>query len=145
MNANSILIKSITGKIYKITDLIKGVKRPLEPSELAQYNMHPQSGILKDTNNNLIDLVELMTSSDKVKILKEGKPENPLTNAIYVDKSAQSISVFDDNSGEWVELGSSDIDTTEVFSIENALSDNDVKEVVDIFSAYLIKEGEIKK
>ena len=143
MNANSILIKSITGKIYKITDLIKGVKRPLEPSELAQYNMHPQSGIVKDTNNNLIDLVELMTSSDKVKILEEGKPESPLTNAIYVDKLAKSISVFDDNSGEWIELGSGDIDTTEVFSIENALSDNDIKEVVDIFSTYLIKEGEI--
>ena len=112
MTPNSILIKSITGEIYKITDLAKGIKQPLQPSELAGYNMHPQSGVLMDTDGKLIDLVELLVSGNRVQISEEGKPDNPSTNALYVDKSARSIAVFDEKTGEWIELGNGNGDSS---------------------------------
>lgn len=138
MTPNSILIKSITGQIYKITDLVKGIKRPLLPSELVHYDMYAQSGILKDTDGTLVDLVELLTSGGKVQIVEEEKPENPLPNAIYVDKNSRSISIFDEEIGEWIDLGSGD--ETVIFSPDNALNDDDLLEVVNIFSTLNTKE-----
>lgn len=138
MTPNSILIKSITGQIYKITDLVKGIKRPLLPSELAGYDMYAQSGILKDIDGTLVDLVELLTSSGKVQIVEDEKPTNPLPNAIYVDKNSRSISIFDEEIDEWIDLGSGD--ETVIFSPDNALNDDDLLEVVNIFSTLNIKE-----
>ena len=133
MTPNSILIKSITGEIYKITDLAKGIKQPLQPSELAGYNMHPQSGVLMDTDGKLIDLVELLVSGNRVQISEEGRPDDPSANALYVDKSSRSIAVFDEKTGEWIELGNGNSDITDILSPDNALSDSDVLEVIDIF------------
>ena len=133
MTPNSILIKSITGEIYKITDLAKGIKQPLQPSELAGYNMHPQSGVLMDTDGKLVDLVELLISGNRVQISEEGRPANPSTNALYVDKSARSIAVYDEKSEEWIELGNGNSDITDILSPDNALSDSDVLEVINIF------------
>lgn len=140
MTPNSILIKSITGEIYKITDLAKGIKQPLQPSELAGYNMHPQSGVLMDTDGKLIDLVELLVSGNRVQISEEGRPDNPSTNALYVDKSARSIAVFDEETGEWIELGNGNGDITNILSPDNALSDSDISEVLNIFNTFTTKE-----
>ena len=133
MNPSSILIKSVTGEIYKITDLIKGIKEPLKPSELAGYNMHPQSGVLKDTDGRLIDLIELLTSGNRVVISEDSFPENPSTTTLYVNKNAKSIAVYDEED-KWVELSGSDVN--DIFNPINALNDTEIMEVLDVFTKY---------
>lgn len=133
MRASSIIVKSIDGKLYKITDLIKGIKEPLTDTDLKNYDMYPQSGVFKDVDGKLVDLVEILTTSSKVQIQDIGKPENPTSNVLYVDKNARSIAVYDDENNEWIELGNGNSDTTTIFSPENALDDSDVLEVINIF------------
>ena len=45
--------------------------------------------------------------------------------------------VFDEKTGEWIELGNGNSDITDILSPDNALSDSDISEVLNIFNTFL--------
>lgn len=136
MRPSSITIKSIEGKLYKITDLIKGVKEPLTDRDLKQYDMYPQSGIFKDLDGKLVDLADILTSSSKIQI-DDALPENPTSNSLYIDKTSKSIAVFDEEIGEWIKLGNGE--GGDSLTPDNALTEDEVAQVVSIFKSLKIK------
>ena len=132
MQQSSILIKSITGKIYKITDLLNGEKIPLTEEDLRNYDMYPQSGVYKDIDGSLVDIAEIYASKNNVEILEE-IPTEPKSNSLYIDKNERTISIYDENSDEFILLGSGG--TTDSFVPENALTDEEIKNIVSLFKS----------
>lgn len=130
MQHSSILVKSITGKIYRITDLLNGKKIPLTEEDLKNYDMYPQSGIYKDLDGSLIDIAEFYSSKNNVEILEE-IPSEPKSNSLYVDKVEKTISIYDEEMGEFILVGYGN--ETDSFIPENALTDEEVKHIVTVF------------
>lgn len=52
-----------TNKVLKVAELYKGRKVEVTEQELANYDMRPQSGTIKDVNGNIISLVDLILAS----------------------------------------------------------------------------------
>lgn len=127
MRPTSILIKSIDGNIYKITDLFKGKKIPLTEVDLKDYDMHPISGVYKDLNGALIDISEIYANSGNIQI-SDNLPEDLKPNSLYVDKNAKAIYVYDDEIG-LITLGNGENSIT----YENSLTDDEVKDIISIF------------
>lgn len=128
MRPASILIRSIDGKIYKITDLINGKKIPLTENDLKAYDMHASSGVVKDIDGSLIDLATIYSNSGKVEI-SDTLPENPNANAIYVDKNARSIMIFDEEVNDWVSVGGGEL------SPDDSLTKEDINEIISAFKS----------
>ena len=132
MQQSSILVKSITGQIYKITDLLNGKKIPLTEEDLRNYDMYPQSGVYKDIDGSLVDIAEIYASKNSIEIL-EDSPKEPKSNALYIDKTERTITIYDEDSDEFIILGSGG--TVDSFIPENALSDEEVQHIVTLFKS----------
>lgn len=128
MRKASILIESLDGKIYKITDLIKGDKRPLTEEDLKGYDMYPQSGVYKDIDGSLVDIATIYASASKVEIL-EDLPQEPKPNSLYVDKNARSIAIYDEELG-YISLGNGEGGSLDY---DDSLSEQDVFDIISIF------------
>lgn len=137
MRPTSILVQSIDGKIYKITDLINGKKIPLTENELKNYDMHAQSGVYKDTDGSLIDIAEFYASKNKIEFLEE-IPNEPKTNAIYIDKNEKTILAYDEEIDDFIVLGNGN--ETNSFISDNALTEDEVKQVVTMFQSVKINK-----
>lgn len=134
MRKSSILIKSIDGTIYKITDLINGTKTPLTENDLRNYDMHAQSGVLKDLDGNLVDLVDLIgKGGGQVKEVEfiDTLPDVPKESVIYINTSDNSIYFFKD--GVWVKT-SSDVDKESVLSKDSSVDTSQIQEMLLIFN-----------
>ena len=139
MRASSILIRSMDGKIYKVTDLLQGKKIPLTETDLKDYDMHAASGVIKDLNGDLLDLATIYANSSKIEI-SDSLPENPKSDALYIDKTAKTLMLFDEDTSEWISLGGRE----NGLSPENALTEIDIYEIMNVFTTFNIKtKGEI--
>ena len=135
MRPSSITIKSIDGKLYKITDLIKGIKEPLMDSDLKQYDMYPQSGVFKDLDGNLVDLVDLIGkgSGDGLKEIEfvDTLPEIPKESVVYVNRTDKSIYYF--LNGEWIKT-SGDIDANSILSKDKYTTTSEIQSMLTVFN-----------
>ena len=134
MQKSSILIKSIDGTIYKITDLINGIKDPVTEEDIRLYDMHPSSGVLKDIDGNLVDLVDLIgKGGGQVKEVEfiETLPDVPKESVIYINTTDNSIYYF--KNGVW-EKTSSDVDKESVLSKDSSVTTSQIQEMLLIFN-----------
>lgn len=137
MRASSILVESIDGRIYKITDLIKGKKVPLTESDLKSYDMHAQSGVYKDLDGSLIDIAEFYASKNNIEFA-DIIPDEPKPNALYIDKNEKTISVFDEEIGDFIILGNGGEGGS--LSQENSLTEDEITQVVTMFQSVKINK-----
>lgn len=134
MQKSSILIKSIDGTIYKITDLINGIKEPVTEEDIRLYDMHPSSGVLKDIDGNLVDLVDLIgKGGGQVKEVEfiETLPDVPKESVIYINTTDNSIYYF--KNGVWVKT-SSDVNKESVLSKDSSVTTSQIQEMLLIFN-----------
>ena len=94
--------------------------------------MYLQSGVYKDIDGSLVDIAEIYASKNSIEIL-EGSPKEAKSNALYIDKTERTISIYDEDSDEFILLGSGG--TVDSFIPENALSDEEVQHIVTLFKS----------
>ncbi|MGL4850920.1 MAG: hypothetical protein ACRC28_18695 [Clostridium sp.] len=60
MQPSTNVMQDVNGKYYKIDQLWLGKRVEVSPQELDDYCYAPQSGIVRDTDGRVINLVELI-------------------------------------------------------------------------------------
>ena len=135
MQKTSILVKSIDGTVYKITDLLKGIKEPVTDEDLKNYDMYPTSGALKDLDGNIVDLVDLIGkgSGDGLKEIEfvDTLPEIPKESVVYVNRTDKSIYYF--LNGEWIKT-SGDIDANSILSKDKYTTTSEIQSMLTVFN-----------
>ncbi|WP_294402660.1 hypothetical protein [uncultured Clostridium sp.] len=88
-NASNLIKCPTTGDILIYSDLLKGIRTIVTDEQLRNHPMHPQSGLIKDMNGNLISIVDLLLEGGKQKLV-EIEIENETLN-LTTDKFQKVI------------------------------------------------------